>query len=217
MDENRTQADLLKTIEQEMDSDLHPLLKKILDNIKAIGLGVGAIVVAVAVYSGVTTWQGSQHDKAVSELGAIMVMDDGAERTGKLKTFAKSGPAELRPAALLELAAVNMQAGEFDEAVQAWKALAQKDGMRAVAGLGEARALILKGDFAAAVDVLSALKQGAGEEFVAPISSALAFAAEKAGQTDLAIAEYETMKSLTGGNSAFLDYKISKLKAKNQG
>jgi len=112
---------------------------------------------------------------------------------------------------------VNMQAGEFDEAVQAWKALAQKDGMRAVAGLGEARALILKGDFAAAVDVLSALKQGAGEEFVAPISSALAFAAEKAGQTDLAIAEYETMKSLTGGNSAFLDYKISKLKAKNQG
>ena len=217
MEENRAQTDLLKTIEQEMDSDLHPLLKKILDNIKTIGLGVGGVVVAVAVYSGVTAWQGSQHDKAVSELGAIMVMDDGADRTGKLKAFAASGPADLRPAALLELAAVNMQAGDFDGAVQAWKSLSQKDNMRAVAGLGEARALMLGGNFAAAVDVLSALKQNAGEEFVAPISSALAFAAEKAGRTDLAIAEYEAMKSLAGGSAAFLDYKISKLKAENQG
>ena len=29
--------DILKTIEQEMDTDVHPLLKMILDNIKAIG------------------------------------------------------------------------------------------------------------------------------------------------------------------------------------
>lgn len=217
MEENRSQADLLKTIEQEMDSDLHPLLKKILDNIKLIGLGVGGIVVAVAVYSGVNVWQDTQHAKAMNELGAILVMDDGAERTGKLKAFAASGPADLRPAAQLELAAVTMESGAYDDAVAAWQSLGQKDGMRAVAGLGEARALMHKGDHAAAVEVLKALKQDAGEEFAAPISSALAFAAEKAGQTELAIAEYETMKSLAGGNAAFLDYKINKLKAKTQG
>jgi hypothetical protein len=217
MEENRSQADLLKTIEQEMDSDLHPLLKKILDNIKLIGLGVGGIVVAVAVYSGVNVWQDTQHAKAMNELGAILVMDDGAERTGKLKAFAASGPADLRPAAQLELAAVTMESGAYDDAVAAWQSLGQKDRMRAVAGLGEARVLMHKGDHAAAVEVLKALKQDAGEEFAAPISSALAFAAEKAGQTELAIAEYETMKSLAGGNAAFLDYKINKLKAKTQG
>jgi cytochrome c-type biogenesis protein CcmH/NrfG len=174
-------------------------------------------VVAVAVYSGVNVWQDTQHAKALNELGAILVMDDGAERTGKLKAFAASGPADLRPAAQLELAAVTMEAGAYDDAVAAWQSLGQKDGMRAVAGLGEARALMHKGDHAAAVEVLKALKQDAGEEFAAPISSALAFAAEKAGQTELAIAEYETMKSLAGGNAAFLDYKINKLKAKTQG
>jgi hypothetical protein len=216
MEENRAPGDLLKTIEEEMDSDLHPLLKKILDNIKPIGMAVGGIVVAVAVYSGVTTWQNSQHTKAMSELGAIMVMDDGAARTEKLQAFAQSGPEDLRSAARLELAGVHMAAGEYGKAVDAWKDLAKVDGMQAVAGLGEARALILKGDYAAAVDVLKPLKQNAGEGFTAPISSTLAFAAEKAGQTDLAIAEYEAMKSAADGNTSFLDYKISKLK-KNQG
>jgi hypothetical protein len=168
------------------------------------------------VYSGVTTWQNSQHTKAMSELGAIMVMDDGAARTEKLQAFAQSGPEDLRSAARLELAGVHMAAGEYGKAVDAWKDLAKVDGMQAVAGLGEARALILKGDYAAAVDVLKPLKQNAGEGFTAPISSTLAFAAEKAGQTDLAIAEYEAMKSAADGNTSFLDYKISKLK-KNQG
>jgi hypothetical protein len=215
MEERNAQADILKTIEQEIDSDIHPLLKKILDNIKPIGLAVGGIVAAVAVYSGVTSYQQSQHAKAVSELGGIMVLADQAARTERLQAFAQSGPADLRPAAQLELAKVFVTAGDYDKAVTAWKAVGQNPGMKAVAGLGEAKALSLKGDYAGAVTVLSALKKDAGEELAPAISSSLAFAAEKAGQTDVAIAEYEAMKAKAGGNDAFLEYKIGKLKAKS--
>ena len=217
MEERNEQTDILKTLEQEMDSDMHPLLKKILDNIKPIGITVGGIVVAVAVYSGVTSWQQSQHDKAVSELGGIMVLADQSARTEKLQAFAQSGPADLRSAAQLELARISMESGDYDKALTAWKSVAQSEGMRTVAGLGEAKALTLKGDYAAAVTVLTGLKKEAGEEFAGAISSSLAFAAEMAGQTDLAIAEYESMKSLAGGEDAFLTYKISQLKAKAQG
>ena len=105
MEERNATNDILATIEQEMDSDIHPLLKKILDNIKPIGITIGGIVVAVAVYSGVTTYQESQREKAVSELGVIMTMADQTARIQKLEAFAASGPKELRSAAQLELAA----------------------------------------------------------------------------------------------------------------
>lgn len=217
MVERNEPADILKTIEQELDQDMHPLLKKILDNIKPIGLAVGGIVIAVAVYSGVNSWQQSRHDTAVSELGRIMVLGDQAARAEKLQAFSLSGPADLRPAAQLELARIYTEAGEHDKAIEAWKAVGQNADMRVVAGLGEARALMLKGDHAAAVGVLSGLKKDAGEEFAGAISSSLAFAAEKAGQTDLAIAEYEALKSRSGGDDTFLNFKINQLKAKAQG
>jgi type II secretory pathway pseudopilin PulG len=98
MEERSAQSDIIKTIEQEMDSDVHPLLKKILDNIRPIGIAVGGIVAAVAVYSGFNAYQSSQRDKAVSELGAIIILDDQAARTSKLEAFVSSGPADLRPA-----------------------------------------------------------------------------------------------------------------------
>ena len=217
MEERSAQSDIIKTIEQEMDSDVHPLLKKILDNIRPIGIAVGGIVAAVAVYSGFNAYQSSQRDKAVSELGAIIILDDQAARTSKLEAFVSSGPADLRPAAQLELARIFMEAGEYDKAAAAWKSVAGSVDMKTVAGLGEAKALVMKGDYAGAVTILSALKKDAGEEFAGAISANLAFAAEKAGQTDLAIAEYEALKTKDSGNDAFLEYKIGKLRAKTQG
>lgn len=217
MEERTPQTDILKTIEQEMDSDVHPLLKKILDNIKPIGIAVGGIVAAVAVYTGVSSYSASQHDKAVSQLGSIMVLDDQAARTEKLQAFLQSGPADLRPAAQIELARIFMDTAEYDKAAAAWKTVANSANMKTVAGLGEAKSLILKGDYAGAVTVLSALKKDAGEEFGGAVSANLAFAAEKAGQTDLAVAEYEALKAKSGGSDAFLEYKIGKLKAKTQG
>lgn len=215
MEERKETNDILATIEQEMDSDLHPLLKKILDNIKPIGITIGGIVVAVAVYSGITSYQESQREKAMSELGVIMTMADQGARIEKLEAFATSGPEELRSAAQLELARIYMDQNDYEKAAGAWQAIGKATDIRIIAGLGEAKALILKGDHAKAVEILSALKKDAGQEFLPAISANLAFAAEKAGQIELAISEYEALKSKEGGNEAFLDYKIGTLKSKS--
>ncbi len=215
MEERNATNDILSTIQQEVDSDMHPLLKKILDNIKPIGITIGGIVAAVAVYSGVTSYQDFQHEKAVSELGGIMVLADQSARAEKLQAFAQSGPKELRSAAQLELARIFMDQKEFEKAAGAWRSVSQSADIRIIAGLGEAKALILGGEPAKAVEILSSLKKDASQEFAPAISANLAFAAEKAGQTDLAIAEYEALKSKESGNEAFLDYKIGTLKSKS--
>jgi len=215
MEEREQTSDILKTIEQEMDSDIHPLLKKILDNLKPIGITIGGIVTAVAVYAGVTSYQEAQHEKAVSELGSIMVLADQNARAEKLQEFAQSGPKGLRPAAQLELARIFMDQNDYEKAAEAWRSVGQNADIRIIAGLGEAKALILGRQPAKAVEILSALKKDASQEFAPAISANLAFAAEKAGQTDLAISEYEGLKSKESGNEAFLDYKIGMLKSKS--
>ncbi len=218
MEDKTGQMDILKTIEQEMDSDIHPFLKKILDNIKPIGWAVGGIIAAVALYSGVTSYQEAQRAKAVSQLGSIIIQADPATRVQRLEEFAKTAPADLRVAAQLELAKNHMDAKDHDKAASAWQAVGASGvaDMRVIAGLGEAKSQMMKGDHAKAVDLLTALKQNASDEYLPMISSSLAFAAEKAGRADVALAEYEALKAKGDSNTAYLDYKINTLKAKSQ-
>lgn len=204
--------DILKTIEQEMDTDVHPILKKILDNIKVIGLAVFAIVAAVAIYSGIDVYQEKERAKAVSELGALSAVTDPAERIQKLESFITSAPADIRHGAQLELASLYMEQNEFEKAAAVWKNMDSKNQFGVVAGLAEARALMLQGDYAKAVDVLVKIQKDAGSAMQPIVSGALAFAAEKSGQNDLAIAQYKTLKAANPGEgSTFLDYKIAQL------
>lgn len=218
MEDKTGQIDILKTIEQEMDSDIHPFLKKILDNIKPLAWAVGGIIAAAAVYSGVTSYQEAQRAKAVSQLGGILIQAESADRTQRLEEFAATAPADLRVAARLELAKVYMDTKDFDKAANAWRAVGGSDvsDMRIVAGLGEAKNFMMQGEHAKAADLLANLKQNANDEYQAMISGTLAFAAEKAGRIDVAIAEYESLKAKGDSNTAYLDYKIAALKAKPQ-
>lgn len=193
--------DILKTIEQEMDTDVHPLLKMILDNIKAIGVAVFLIVAAVAVYSGMDVYREKERAKAVSELGLLLETADPAERMQKLESFVASAPSDIRLGARLELASLYMEQNEFEKAAAVWKNVESesKDQFSVVAALAESRALMLKNDYAKAVDILVKAQKNAGSAMRPMISSALAFAAEKAGQKDLAIAEYTALKEANPG------------------
>lgn len=217
MEKKPIPTNILHTIEQEMDSDLHPFLKKILDNIKPIGLAVTGIIAVVAIYSGISTYQSSQKTQAASELGAILITDDGADRLQRLEAFAHSGHKDLRLAARLELAKTLMNEGEYSKAADIWRGIAPNvsSEIKIIAGLGEAKALMAQGEFAQAVEVLTRIKVKTGTGFAPTISSILVFAAEKADQKDLALAEYETLKAQGEGNSDFLDYKINLLKTKS--
>lgn len=207
--------DILKTIEQEMDTDVHPFLKMILDNIKAIGVAVFLIVAAVAVYSGMDVYREKERAKAVSELGLLLETADPAERTQKLESFVASAPSDIRLGARLELASLYMEQNEFEKAAAVWKNVESesKDQFSVVAALAESRALMLKNDYAKAVDILVKAQKNADSAMRPMISGALAFAAEKAGQKDLAIAEYTALKEANPGGAEFLDHKIAQLKS----
>ena len=110
--------DILKTIEQEMDTDVHPFLKMILDNIKAIGAAVFLIVAAVAVYSGMDVYREKARAKAVSELGLLLETADPAERVQKLESFVTSAPSDIRLGARLELASLYMVWREYHGVLQ---------------------------------------------------------------------------------------------------
>lgn len=217
MSEQTRQPDLLKTIEQEMDSDIHPFLKKILDNIKPISWVVGGIIAVAAVYSAVTSYQDRQAAKSASQLGAIITQSDQSAKITQLEAFALSAPGSLRVAVQLELAKIYTEANNYAQAAKAWQAVAGSDlpEMRSIARFGEAQSYIFQREYAKAVDLLTALKQDAIDEYQTAISNALAFAAEKAGQTELALAEYQSLKTTDPSNSSYLDYKIAMLKPKN--
>ena len=199
-----------------MDSDIHPLLKKILDNIKPIALIVTVVVLAAATYSGLSSYQSSQKEQAASELGTILIMNDNATRLEHLEAFVNSGHKDLRLAARLELAKAFMDLGEYARAAQTWREIGQhvESEMKVIAGLGEASSLIAQDEYGQAVELLTKLKTNSGAGFIPVISSSLVFAAEKAGLKDIALAEYESLKTQNESNSAFIDYKINRLKAK---
>lgn len=216
MSEKSGQPDLLRTIEQEMDSDLHPFLKKILDNIKPISWAIVGIIAVAATYTAVTSYQDRQTTKAVSQLGNILMLTDQNAKSEQLEAFALSAPGNLRIAAQLELAKVYGDAKNYAQAAKAWQAVAKSGGaeMRTIATFGEAQNYIFQGEYAKAVDLLTGLKQDAIDEYQVVISTTLAFAAEKSGQTELALAEYQSLKTTDSANISYLDYKIAQLTPK---
>lgn len=206
-------SDILRTIEQEMDSDIHPLLKKILDNIKSIGLVIGGIILVVAVYSGYSAYTDSRQAEATEKFGEIMLQPDPKERISHLEAFAANAPSDMLIAVHLELAKTLMETGAFDRAAQSWETVAATDERaRVFAGLGKAKSLMMRQEYSQAMDVLHSIKALAGEGLSPLISSTLAFAAEKAGQKDVAVAEYEAMKAADPSISPYAEYKIAQLK-----
>lgn len=212
-DNKNVSPDILDTIQHEMDDDIHPFLKLILDNLKPIALAVGGIVLVVGIYSGITSYQEAQYTKAVSTLGTILIEPDVQARIKNLEGFAASAPKELQTGVQLELARLYAAQGDQPKADEAWKAIGQQHGMETISALARANGLIQKADFAGAVKILTAAKKNAAKDYAPVIASTLAFAAEQSGQKDVALAEYEFLKSEGQGLDAFLDYKINSLKS----
>jgi predicted negative regulator of RcsB-dependent stress response len=204
-------------IEQEADEDLHPLLKKILDNVKPIGLGIAGVILAVGVYSGYQSFQESKVEDARTRLGSILAQQDTDARIDALQDFLKQAPESLRTGISLELAKSGMAADRLDVALNAWKRLAAESDptLRTVAGLGQARVLSMQGKDGEALDLLVSLKSNAPEGYGAILSTQIAKCAERVGDTTRALAAYQDMKNQAKGqDTAYIDYKIAKLSDK---
>jgi len=202
---------LLSTEHQE----LHPALVFLGKNIKYIAMGIGGLLLAVALASGYRAWSASELAQARDELGNIVAVRGQARLTG-LQDFAAQAPTALRPAALYELALAADEEADHATALEAFRQLrdATSGELRAVAELGMARALMASGEPAQAAQGLKAAMPAVPEAYKPIMTRERALAAEAAGQLVEALAAYEALRTLEPGNEEFITAKTAALKAK---
>lgn len=211
---------IIDEIEQEADHDMHPFLKKILDNMQPIAIGIGAIILVVGGYTGYTSYARNQAVALNNELGTILTIDDPAQQITSLKKFIENNPSSMSVGTLMELANAEMKNKNYQEAADAWAKVAAKsdNDIKPLALMGQARALSLQGKNKEALAILEGIDTLTGKNFATSLGRQIAFTAERTGDWKKALTAYEGLK--TDGavtNTAFLDMKIAAIKAKMQG
>lgn len=194
--------------------ELHPILRFLSDNLKPIALGVGGLLLVVALVSGYRAWSASRLAESRAELSALAAAND-EDRLANLAAFAKQAPEALRAAALYELAKAAAEADDQAAALEAFRSLGStKDpAVRAVAELGAARVLMAMGEPAQAAQSLKAAAPSAPQAYKPALTRALAVAAEAAGQWDEARTAYEELSELEPGDP-LISAKLNELQAK---
>jgi len=204
-------------LEQEVSEDIHPLLRKITDNLKTIGIVIGAVVLIAAGYSGFTLYKQRQVASAQSELGQILSMQDPAQAAQALDTFVSKAPTSMQQGVQLELARLAMEAEKYEQASTAWEALIQTTpadaALHTVAQFGQAKALRLSGNTEQALDILQNLRETIAEPYRQFFLTELAATAEAAQNWDTALSAYQELRtSQEPGRQDFLEYKITQIR-----
>ncbi|MFP4070572.1 MAG: tetratricopeptide repeat protein [Desulfovibrionales bacterium] len=216
MEEKNTPSSLQDRIATETQ-DVHPVLKKILDNAKFIVLGVAILLLAVAGYSGYSVYQDSAKKEAAEELGRILTQTQGSDRIAALQDFLDNG--RLQQEARMELARAQMDQELYQDAAATWARLAEdgRGDLAVVARLGQSKNLLLSGTPQEALTILESLRTTAPDSYHRVIDAQIAEAAEQAGNRTQALSAYERLKNAVQDEATeeYYDYKISQLKQQN--
>ncbi|WP_319779322.1 tetratricopeptide repeat protein [Maridesulfovibrio sp.] len=215
MEEQNNTQDILNQVHESTPDSLHPLLDYIIKNGKLIAAGVAAIIIIAGSVAGYKHMNQQALVKAQTELGIILIKYNGAEQAESLAAFEKDAPASMKPAVQLATAKAWMDASRYADAKSAWAAVGKSSPeMAPVAGLGEAKCLMLADKANEAVTILQGLKNSAGATYAAPIDRLLAEAAEQAGNFQLAVQAYQGLLTSIPREAPFFEIKIKELKAK---
>ncbi len=200
--------ELLKSLEQEMDDDLHPVLRWIVDHLNALGLGVAAILLAVTGFTAFQHYREIQLSRAQEALARLTQAPPTPQTVRDLKAMAQD-EAGIRTAALLAAIAHAEALDDTDQAAVLWSQVATtSENFRPVATLGQVHALLRAGQF---TEALALTEQTDWPPAFRPlVLSAKAFAFEGAGQPTQAIAAYRELTTLIP-QSPYLDAKIAQL------
>lgn len=216
MAENNTpQQDVLNEIESHAPESLHPILEAAFTYRKQIIISVSVIVVAAALYAGMSVYTTKAKSSAQADLGTILVEAKGADRIARLEGLLDNVPASVKPAVNLALAEASMVQGDYAKAINYWDNVAAEasDDTRMAAELGKAKALLLSGKATDALAALKSLAAEATEAYDVPLNRQIAVAAEAAGDKAEALAAYKKLSEKNVNDKPFVDYKISQLEA----
>lgn len=212
-------AEQLEQIKKVVPDTSQRLFDFLVTNLKAIAIGCGVLILAVAVYAGVNQWRGRQAAKAADALGVILIeKTEPKARVAALETFLKDAPGSLRPTVLLELAAAAMIGQEYAKAATAWAELegSSSADMQVIAGVGHAKSLLMQGKAPEALALLQALKAKSPEPYAMPITRQIAVAAEQAGNAKVALEAYsELAEKAEGAGKPYFEFKVNQLKSKS--
>ncbi|UZP68055.1 tetratricopeptide repeat protein [Desulfovibrio mangrovi] len=204
-------------LQHGISEEAQPLLKFLVNNFRAILIGLGAILVVIGGYGIYDYSTKKALASARMELGDILINKDGADQVSTLEAFIAKAPEKLRPAALFELARLSLEKKDYDKAAGAWASLAgMTDGeMGFVARLGKAQALAASGKMEEAFSELETAESVAPDAFKNITKLQFAVVAEQAGKLDRALAAYEALQG-EGNNTdkELFAHKISQLKAR---
>ncbi len=206
-------------LDPEHGEQMHPLLKKLLDNIKPIAIVFVALVVIFGGYALYDYYQTSQVASSSQELGTIVAEKQGEELVKALRGFVADAPGPVLESGLFELAGALEKEKKYDEALEVWTRLQDKaaDAMKPVAELGYAENLLLAGKAPDAVVFLEKVKAKAPESYAPSYIKLLAECAEQAQQYDKALTAYKELTAVDGVDERTLDYlqyKIAQLETK---
>jgi predicted negative regulator of RcsB-dependent stress response len=206
----------------EINEQVSPLLKKLTENLKQIGLIFGAIILVAAVITGYRYYRMKTLENAQAKWGHILIQDEPEQRITNLQAFLPEAPNALQPAIRLQIASQALKHGDYDLAAASWKTIAANhpdQELETIARIGLAEALHLQGQTGQALDILKQLQQKAPEAFKQNILYALAAMAESNRDWAASVQAYEQLKSesdVTGTNSEYIDHKITQLQQKIQ-
>jgi|GEM_PF-1956934 len=214
------EKDTKQRIQEEMSSEVAPLVKAVTENIKLIGLVLGGIVLIAAGISGYKYYQQYRVDTAMDRIEAVLSLKSPQKRLQAIQDYLPQAPQRFRQGLRLDLAELCMEQERFDQAAQVWAEAAQNsrtEKIRAISGLGRAKALLRAGQSEKALALLQDLAKNAPDAFSRSLYFELAAAAESEGQWDQALKAYKQLKSKTQlgeRRGGYFQYKIARIRNK---
>lgn len=205
--------DILDSLQKEMDDDLHPLLRWIVDHIKGLGIAAATIIAIVAGWTAFEHYQDIQRIRLQEALAQLSQQPPSAQTIANIKAMAAQHP-KIAIAALLEGAAHAAALKKTDDEVALWQQLTDyESSLQPVATLAGVQALLQAHRFS---EALTQTQQTSWPNSLKPLAiNAQAFAAENAGQTAQALSSYQELKTLVP-NSPYIEAKIAQLKKSQQ-
>lgn len=194
--------------------------KVITDNLKTIGLILGAIIVAAALFSGYSYYKTRTLRNAQQSVDRIMSQKEGQARISALADFVPQAPEKMQTGLHLQVARLGMQEGDYARAASHWeKAMGriQDQDLRIVAVLGRAAALAEQGDNSQALELLQESASQAPQRYQRSLKSKIASIAEKNQQWELALQAYQDIADQAELNSQrdeYIEHKINVLENK---
>jgi predicted negative regulator of RcsB-dependent stress response len=201
----------------EVQDELHPVLRKIQENLRLVIGVIAAALLIAGGYAGYQYHQDRTYENAKSDIARAMAVQEPGARAEALAQAAENAPDELATAARLELAATLEQTGDYARAAEVWRGIAENAGpeFTVTAGLGLASSLSAAGEHDRALQVLQELKAEAPEAYWPAVTRKLATVAERAGEYEVAVRAYRELAEETSPqDKQYLQHKIDSLTGK---